>query len=74
MTCPRRCGTRRPESARCWAPPGPQGLVRDDLHPLEVVLGLGLITRPLLPTVAPDAPDLVPRMVEIVLAGMRPGS
>lgn len=50
------------------------GLVRDDLHPLEVVLGLGLITRPLPPTVAQDVPDLVPHMVEIVLAGMRPGS
>lgn len=47
------------------------GLVRTDLEPLELVLGIGLITRPLPEAVAQDAPDLVPRMVEILQAGMR---
>ncbi|MBO0900075.1 TIGR03618 family F420-dependent PPOX class oxidoreductase [Cellulomonas sp. zg-ZUI22] len=49
------------------------GLVRGDLAPLDLVLGIGLITRPLPEPVARDVPDLVPRMVDIVLAGMRPG-
>lgn len=48
------------------------GLVRTDLEPLELVLGVGLVTRPLPEAVAQDAPDLVPRMVDILLAGMRP--
>ena len=48
------------------------GLVRHDLEPLDLVLGIGLITRPLPEPVARDVPDLVPRMVDIVLAGMRP--
>ncbi|MCC2313281.1 TIGR03618 family F420-dependent PPOX class oxidoreductase [Cellulomonas xiejunii] len=48
------------------------GLVRHDLEPLDLVLGIGLITRPLPEPVARDVPDLVPRMLDIVLAGMRP--
>lgn len=48
------------------------GLVRDDLAPLELVLGIGLVTRPLPAAVARDVPDLVPRMVDVLLAGMRP--
>ena len=48
------------------------GLVRGDLAPLELVLGVGLVTRPLPEAVARDVPDLVPRMVEVLLAGMRP--
>ncbi|MBD7918227.1 helix-turn-helix transcriptional regulator [Cellulomonas sp. Sa3CUA2] len=47
------------------------GLVRHDLAPLELVLGIGLITRPLPAAVARDVPDLVPRMVDVVLAGLR---
>ncbi len=47
------------------------GLIRTDLEPLELVLGIGLITRPLPEAVAQDAPDLVPRMVDILQAGMR---
>ncbi|MBO3086917.1 TIGR03618 family F420-dependent PPOX class oxidoreductase [Cellulomonas dongxiuzhuiae] len=48
------------------------GLVRHDLEPLDLVLGIGLIARPLPEPVARDVPDLVPRMVDVVLAGMRP--
>lgn len=51
---------------------GAAGLVRPDLAPLELVLGIGLVTRPLPSPVARDVPDLVPRMVDVVLAGMRP--
>lgn len=48
------------------------GLVRDDLEPLELVLGIGLVTRPLPAAVARDVPHLVPRMVDVLLAGLRP--
>jgi len=48
------------------------GLVRDDLGPLELVLGVGLVTRPLPEPVARDVPGLVPRMIDILIAGMRP--
>ncbi|SFK03247.1 TetR family transcriptional regulator [Cellulomonas sp. KH9] len=48
------------------------GLVRHDLQPLELILGVGMVTRPLPEPVARDVPELVPRMVEIVLAGLRP--
>ena len=48
------------------------GLVRDDLAPLELVLGVGMVTRPLPAAVARDVPELVPRMVDVLLAGMRP--
>lgn len=50
------------------------GLVRHDLEPLDLVLGIGLISRPLPEPVARDVPDLVPRMLDVVLAGMRPGA
>ena len=48
------------------------GLVRADLQPLELILGVGMVTRPLPEPVVRDVPELVPRMVEIVLAGIRP--
>lgn len=48
------------------------GLVRDDLAPLELVLGIGLVTRPLPAAVARDVPELVPRLVDVLLAGLRP--
>ena len=50
------------------------GLVREDLQPLELILGVGMVTRPLPEPVAREVPDLVARMVEIVLAGMRPST
>jgi len=49
------------------------GLVRADLAPLELVLAVGLLTRPLPEPVAREVPDLVPRLVDVLLAGMRPG-
>ena len=48
------------------------GLVRDDLAPLELVLGIGLVTRPLPAAVARDVPHLRARMVRVLLDGMRP--
>ncbi|UJP39252.1 SbtR family transcriptional regulator [Cellulomonas palmilytica] len=48
------------------------GLVRPDLAPLELVLAVGLVTRPLPEPVTREVPDLVPRLVDIPLAGMRP--
>ena len=50
------------------------GLVRDDVGALELVLALGLVTRPLPEAIRDAAPDLVPRLVATVLAGMTPGS
>lgn len=48
------------------------GLVRRDLEPLELVLGVGLVTRPLPEAVVRAAPDLVARMTDILLRGLRP--
>ncbi|OWY83595.1 TetR/AcrR family transcriptional regulator [Rhodococcus sp. BUPNP1] len=48
------------------------GIVRPDLHALDLVLAIGLITRPLPEAIRAATPDLVPRLVSIVLAGMRP--
>lgn len=48
------------------------GLVRDDLDALELIVGIGLITRPQPDVVRAATPNLVPRLVSILLAGMRP--
>jgi AcrR family transcriptional regulator len=48
------------------------GLVRSDLDPLEFVLAIGMITRPQPEAIRAIAPNLVPRLVSIVLAGIRP--
>ncbi|WP_420751628.1 TetR/AcrR family transcriptional regulator [Rhodococcus sp. O3] len=48
------------------------GAVRADLGALELVLGIGMITRPQPAAIRTVAPDLVPRLVSIMLAGMRP--
>ncbi|MEU5841964.1 helix-turn-helix domain-containing protein [Rhodococcus sp. NPDC047139] len=50
----------------------PAGLVRSDLDALELVLAIGLITRPLPDAICAATPNLVPRLVSILLAGMRP--
>lgn len=50
------------------------GLVRSDLQPLELILAIGLITRPLPDPLTQGAPDLVARMVDFLQAGMRPQS
>lgn len=50
------------------------GLVRDDVGPLDVVLGLGLVTRPLPQAIGRGVPGMAARMVEIFVAGMRPVS
>ncbi len=47
-------------------------LVRADLSALELVLAIGLITRPLPDAVGRRAPDLVGRLTSILLDGMRP--
>ncbi|MEE2033430.1 TetR/AcrR family transcriptional regulator [Rhodococcus chondri] len=48
------------------------GLVRPDLGALEFVLAIGMITRPHPEAIRAAAPNLVPQLVSIVLAGMRP--
>lgn len=50
------------------------GLVRDDLDALELIVGIGLITRPQPDAVQEATPNLVPRLVSILLAGMRPST
>ncbi len=47
-------------------------LVRPEVRPLELVLGIGLITRPLPEAVARDVPELVARLTDILLRGLRP--
>lgn len=49
-----------------------EGLVRDDLTPLELVTAVGMITRPQPEAVRRAAPDLRERMVSILLQGLRP--
>lgn len=48
------------------------GLVRDDVTALELVLGMGLITRPQPEAVRDTVPDLTPRLVAVFVAGLRP--
>ena len=48
------------------------GVVRTDLGALELVLAIGMITRPQPDAIRAVTPDLVPQLVSIMLAGMRP--
>lgn len=47
------------------------GLVRADLAPLELVLAVGMITRPQPAAIAASTPHLVPRLTAILEAGLR---
>ncbi|MCR2800179.1 helix-turn-helix domain-containing protein [Microbacterium sp. zg-Y818] len=47
------------------------GLVRADLDPLELVLAVGMITRPQPAAIAASAPHLIPRLTAILEAGLR---
>lgn len=47
------------------------GLVRADLDPLELVLAVGMITRPQPAAIAASVPHLVPRLTAILEAGLR---
>ncbi|MEV4633331.1 TetR/AcrR family transcriptional regulator [Rhodococcus coprophilus] len=49
-----------------------EGLVRSDLGALELVLAIGMITRPQPEVIRAATPNLVPQLVSIFLAGMRP--
>ncbi len=49
------------------------GLVREDVSATEVVVALGMVTRPLPVAVDRAVPALAPRLVAMLLAGMRPG-
>ena len=49
------------------------GVVRAELSPLELVLAVGMITRPQPAVVHQEAPDLVPHLVTVLLAGLRAG-
>lgn len=50
---------------------GAAGAVRADISALELVLAIGTVTRPQPAVLRAAAPDLVPRLVGILLAGMR---
>lgn len=48
------------------------GLVRLDLHPLEFVMALAKLTRPQIELSDDAMPNLVPRLVAVFVAGLRP--
>lgn len=48
------------------------GLVRDDVQPIEVIMAVARLTRPHVRFVDDVVPGLVPRMIAIYLAGLRP--
>ncbi|WP_343466570.1 helix-turn-helix domain-containing protein [Rhodococcus aetherivorans] len=48
------------------------GLVRDDVQPIEVIMAVARLTRPHVRFVDDVVPALVPRMIAIYLAGLRP--
>lgn len=50
------------------------GIVRDELSALELILAIGMITRPQPEAIRAVTPDLTRRLVAIFIAGMRPGS
>ncbi len=49
-----------------------EGLVRPDLGALELVLAIGMITRPQPEAIRMVTPNLVPQLISIFLAGIRP--
>ncbi|MGG7101234.1 TetR/AcrR family transcriptional regulator [Rhodococcus sp. 24CO] len=48
------------------------GLVRTDLQPLEFVMALAKLTRPQIELSDEAMPNLVPRLVAVFMAGLRP--
>jgi AcrR family transcriptional regulator len=48
------------------------GLVRNDVQPIEVIMAVARLTRPHVRFVDDVVPALVPRMIAIYLAGLRP--
>jgi len=48
------------------------GAVRDDVTPAELMVLIGMLTRPQPEAVSRAAPDLEERLVEFLLAGLRP--
>jgi AcrR family transcriptional regulator len=50
------------------------GLVREGFGALELVLAIGMLTRPQPEAIQAAAPRLVPQLVEVLLAGLRPPS
>lgn len=50
------------------------GLVRDDVSATEVVVALGMVTRPLPGAIDRAVPKLAHRLVAMLQAGMKPGN
>lgn len=50
------------------------GLVHAELDPLELILAIGMITRPVPPALRDATPQLVPRLVTIFAAGLAAGA
>ncbi|PWB97959.1 TetR/AcrR family transcriptional regulator [Salinibacterium hongtaonis] len=48
------------------------GLVRTNFGALELIVGIGMITRPQLPAIHEAAPSLTSQLVDIFVTGMRP--
>lgn len=48
------------------------GLVSEDIGALEIVLAIGMVTRPQPEAIQAAMPALVPQLISILLAGMRP--
>ncbi|PWC06674.1 TetR/AcrR family transcriptional regulator [Mycetocola zhujimingii] len=50
------------------------GLVRRDISALELIIAIGMITRPLPDMLHAAAPDLREKLVEVFIRGVRPGT
>jgi hypothetical protein len=48
------------------------GLVREDVVPLEIVMGIAMLTRPHVLMFEDTTANLVPRLIAVFLAGLRP--
>ncbi len=48
------------------------GLVREDVVPLEIIMGIAMLTRPHVLMFDDTTANLVPRLITVFLAGLRP--
>ncbi|KAF0958105.1 MULTISPECIES: TetR/AcrR family transcriptional regulator [unclassified Rhodococcus (in: high G+C Gram-positive bacteria)] len=48
------------------------GLIREDVVPLEIIMGIAMLTRPHVLMFEDTTANLVPRLITVFLAGLRP--
>ncbi len=48
------------------------GLVREDVVPLEIIMGIAMLTRPHVLMFDRTTANLIPRLITVFLAGLRP--